>query len=177
MRILLAPVFLSAVAILTSACGGGSTPATSTAPAPSPYQPVVSLNQIMVSIVDPHSHEIWDATGDPGKAPATDEDWRNMRHAAITLAAGGNLTMMSGNGPKDQVWRQQKDWNQLSQALSDAGLAAAAAVQDRNLNKLSRAGDQLVNACLNCHREYKLEIPQIWADRELHGAPAVEGKH
>ena len=163
-------VLCSAAVVLASACGGASQPASSSvaSSAASPYQPVVSLNQIMVSIVDPHSHEIWDATGDPSKAPKTDEDWRNMRHAAVTLAAGGNLTMMSGNGPKDQVWRQQKDWNQLSQALSDAGLAAAAAVQDRNLNMLSRAGDQLVNSCLNCHREYKLEIPEIWADRELH---------
>ena len=161
-------------AALASAC--------TAAPASKPeqqaaYQPVVTLNEIMVGIVDPHSHEIWDAAADPKKAPQTDEDWRNLRHAAITLAAAGNLTMMSGNGPKDAVWRQQKDWNQLSQGVSNAGLAAAEAVRNRSVPGLSKAGDQLLQACLNCHKEYKLEVPSIWADKEIHGAPPVEGAH
>ena len=142
-------------ALLASACS--TEPAQQQAAA---YQPVVSLNEIMVNIVDPHSHELWDAAAAPDKTPKTDEDWRNIRHAAITLAAGGNLTMMSGNGPKDQVWRDQKDWKQLSQAISDAGLAAALAVQNRNVEALSKAGDQLLQACLNCHKEYKLENPE-----------------
>jgi cytochrome c556 len=132
------------------------------------YKPVVSLNQIMVNIVDPHSHEIWDATANPAKAPKTDEEWRNVRHAAVTLAAGGSLTSMSGNGPKDQVWRSQKDWGKLSQAVSDAGLAATEAVQNRSVAALSKAGDQLLQACLNCHKEYKLTIPEISADPEIH---------
>jgi cytochrome c556 len=132
------------------------------------YKPVISLNQIMVNIVDPHSHEIWDAAANPAKAPKTDEEWRNVRHAAVTLAAGGSLTSMSGNGPKDQVWRSQKDWGKLSQAVSDAGLAATEAVQNRNVAALSKAGDQLLQACLNCHKEYKLVIPEISADPEIH---------
>jgi len=156
-------------ALIVSACSTG--PAKQAAPeTTAAYQPVVSLNEIMVNIVDPHSHEIWDAAADPARAPKTDEDWRNIRHAAITLAAGGNLTMMSGNGPKDQVWRSQKDWNKLSQAISDAGLAAAMAVQNRNVAALSKSGDQLLQACLDCHKQYKLEIPRITADPEIHAA-------
>ena len=85
--------------------------------------------------------------------------------------------MMSGNGPKDQVWRQQKDWNQLSQAVSDAGLAAVQAVQNRSLGAMSKASDQLLQSCLNCHREYKLDVPKIWADKETHGAPQAERPH
>ncbi len=165
-------LFMSACLVLAtaivSACTGSQPQPAASAAA---YQPVVSLNEIMVNIVDPHSHEIWDAAGDPAKAPKTDEDWRILRHAAITLAAGGNLTMMSGNGPKDQVWRQQKDWNQLSQAVSDAGLAAALAVQNRSLGAMTKASDQLLQSCLNCHREYKLDVPKIWADKETHEAP------
>jgi cytochrome c556 len=150
-------------ALILSACSAGPTQQ----PTP-PYQPVITLNEIMVNIVDPHSHELWDAAADPAKAPKTDEDWRTIRHAAITLAAAGNLTIMSGNGPKDQVWRQQKDWNMLSQAIADAGLAAAVAVQNRNIAGVSKAGDQLLLACLNCHKEYKLEPPKITADPEIH---------
>jgi len=157
---------LVAGALMASAC--------STAPPPQPaqqadgYKPVVSLNQIMVNIVDPHSHELWDAVSSPGKEPKTDEDWRNIRHAAVTLAAAGNLTMMSGNGPKDQVWREQKDWSTLSQAIADAGLSASVAVQNRNVAALSKAGDQLLQACLNCHKAYKSQMPPITADPEIH---------
>ena len=174
MRRFLISTLLFVGTVIVSACTGSQQPPATAAPA---YQPVVSLNEIMVNIVDPHSHEIWDAAGDPARAPKTDEDWRNLRHAAVTLAAGGNLTMMSGNGPKDQVWRQQKDWNQLSQAVSDAGLAAVQAVQNRSLGAMSKASDQLLQSCLNCHREYKLDVPKIWADKETHGAPQAERPH
>jgi hypothetical protein len=170
MRVLFTPALVGVAAVAT-AC------AAPTPPAPAAYQPVVSLNEIMVSIVDPHSHEIWDAAGDPARTPKTDEDWRNLRHAAITLAAAGNLTMQSGNGPKDQVWRDQKDWKTLSQAISNAGLAAAEATRNKNVAGLSKAGDQVLEACLNCHREYKLDVPKIWADKEIHGAPPVEAPH
>jgi hypothetical protein len=164
---------VGALTVVASACT--ATPAPPAPPAA--YQPVVSLNEIMVNIVDPHSHEIWDAAGDPARSPKTDEDWRNLRHAAITLAAAGNLTMMSGNGPKDEVWRNQKDWKTLSQAISNAGLAAAEATRNKSVSALSKAGDQVLEACLNCHREYKLDVPKIWADKEIHGAPPVEGPH
>ena len=162
-------MFLSG-ALLASACSTGpATQAPITAQQEAGgYKPVVTLNEIMVNIVDPHSHEIWDATANPAKAPKTDEDWRNVRHAAVTLAAGGSLTSMSGNGPKDQAWRSQKDWGQLSQAVSDAGLAATQAVRNRNVAALSKAGDQLLQACLNCHKEYKLVISEIMADPQIH---------
>jgi hypothetical protein len=42
------------------------------------------------------------------------------------------------------------------------------AVQNRDTEALSKAGDNLLQACLNCHKEYKLETPQITADPELH---------
>jgi cytochrome c556 len=153
-------------ALIVSACSAG--PAQQAAPQATAYKPVVTLNEIMVNIVDPHSHELWDASASSAKAPQTDEEWRNIRHAAITLAAAGSLTMVSGNGPKDQVWRDQKDWAALSQAISDAGMAASLAVQNRNVAALSKAGDQLLQACLTCHKAYKELIPPISADPEIH---------
>ncbi len=85
--------------------------------------------------------------------------------------------MMSGKGPKDQVWRDQKDWKPLSQAISNAGLAAAEATRNKSVAGLSKAGDQVLEACLNCHHAYKLDVPRIWADKEIHAAPPVEGPH
>lgn len=147
----------------------GSTTPAETAPAPAAaadtaYTPVVSLNEIMVYVVDPHSNELWDAATRP---PQTDAAWRTLNHAAVSLAASGGLTKVSGNGPNDQRWVSQPDWVRHSQSLSDAGLAAVAAVRDRDAAALSKAGDALVLSCINCHREYKLAVPQIWTERQF----------
>jgi hypothetical protein len=137
-----------------------------TAPAPvdTTYTPVVSLNEIMVYTVDPHANELWDAAVKP---PTTDEGWRQLNRAAVTIAASGNLTKLSGNGAKDAQWTQQEHWVQHSQSVADAGIAAMKAVRDKDQQQLSRAGDQLVLTCINCHREYKLEVPKIWTERQL----------
>jgi len=149
--------------------------ACTTQPAPAPaasapaaaeqpsYTPVLSLNQIMVSVVDSHSHEIWDVVE---KAPKTEEEWEALEHAAATLAAAGSLTRLSGNGPDDQKWPGEPDWSRYSQKLSDAGLAAFRAVNARDVTAVNKAGDQLVLACIECHKEYKLNVPRIWSDHE-----------
>lgn len=126
----------------------------------SAFKPGVTLNQMMVSIVDHNSHIVWDAAV---QAPKTAADWETLEAAAVTLAAGGNLTMVGGNGPGDQQWTQQKDWAKHSQALADAGLLTLQAVQAKNLDGLQKAGDQVLLTCLACHRQYRLTDSKIHA--------------
>jgi hypothetical protein len=154
---------LAVTAVATCACT--AQPSQSTSPnAKAEYTPVVSLNEIMVYVVDPHSNEIWDAAVNP---PTTDKGWAELQHAAVVLAASGNLTKLGGNGPKDQRWTDEADWARYSQAVADGGLAAVQAVRTRNTKALSQAGDQLVLTCINCHREYKLDVPAIWTERQF----------
>lgn len=156
----------SALALLGCSTQPASAPASESAAAPvaaQNYSPVLSLNQMMVSVVDSHSHEIWDVAE---KAPATDQEWETLEHAAATLAAAGSLTRMSGNGPDDQRWPMEPDWNKYSQMLSDAGLTAFRAVNAKDVAAVNAAGDQLVLACIACHKEYKLNVPRIWSDHE-----------
>jgi len=131
--------------------------------AAAPYVPVISLNEIMVSVVDSNSHKLWDAAA---KAPTTDDQWKELEHSAVTLAAAGNLTAVSGNGPKDQRWTEQPDWRKHSEAVSTAGVDAIKAVRAKDVVALNKAGDALVMTCINCHREYKLDVPKIWSDHE-----------
>ena len=134
------------------------------------YTPVVSLNEIMVYVVDPHSNEIWDAALKP---PTTEDGWKQLQHAAVVIASSGNLTRLSGNGPEDQDWVMQTDWSRYSQAVADSGLAALEAVRTRNVGALSKTGDQLTLACINCHREYKLDVPKIWTERQFPPEPPI----
>lgn len=159
---------LGVAMLAASACSTKPAEAPATAVTPvtpaAAYAPVVSLNEIMVYVVDTHSNEIWDAAMTP---PANDEGWKELQRAAIALAAAGSLTRVSGNGPKDQQWTQQADWAKHSQAMSDAGLAAVTAVRSRNVTEIARAGDQLVITCIACHREYRLDVPKIWTERQF----------
>jgi hypothetical protein len=156
-----------AAALTVGACSPAPAPAPAPEPAPAPavdYTPVVSLNEMMVYIVDPHANELWDAAT---AAPKTDAQWAQLRRAAVMVAASGSLTKISGNGPKDQQWTQQTDWIKHSQAMTDAGLALKNAVEAKDVAALGKAGDQLVVSCITCHREYRLDVPQIWTERQL----------
>jgi hypothetical protein len=168
---------LSGLTVAMLAAGACSTkpaeaPASAVTPA-SPaadFAPVVSLNEIMVYVVDSHSNELWDAAMTP---PTSDAGWKELQRAAIAIAAAGSLTRVSGNGPKDQQWTQQADWVKYSQAMSDAGLAAVTAVRSRTATELAKAGDRLVVTCIDCHREYKLDVPKLWTERQF---PPEEAK-
>jgi len=155
---------LAAGACSTKPAEAPASAATPASPAVAGYAPVVSLNEIMVYVVDSHSNEIWDAAMAP---PANDDGWKELQRAAIAVAAAGSLTRVSGNGPKDQQWTQQVDWAKYSQAMSNAGLAAVTAVRSRNVTAIAKAGDQLVVTCIDCHREYKLDVPKIWTERQF----------
>jgi hypothetical protein len=160
---------LSIAALAAAGCNAppaSAPPAETAAPAKveTSYTPVVSLNEIMVYVVDTHSNELWDASMVP---PKTDEGWKSLQRAAVALAASGSLTRLSGNGPDDQRWTAQADWAKYSQDVADAGLAALQAVRAKDTAALSKAGDQLVVTCITCHREYKLDVPKIWTERQL----------
>ncbi|MEQ1759821.1 MAG: cytochrome c [Vicinamibacterales bacterium] len=164
---------VSGLLVLTALAVGAcnSTPAEAPAPAPAPavapvvdYTPAVPLVEMMVYVVDTHANEIWDAAMTP---PKTDAQWKALNRAAVVLAASGSLTKLSGNGADDQKWTAQGDWIRHSQALSDAGATVVKAVQAKDPAALSTAGDALVVSCINCHREYKLEVPSLWTERQL----------
>jgi cytochrome c556 len=165
-RLLMSGCMAAALAI--AGCGGGAPPAEpqpEPAPAAPAFQPVVSLNEVMVNVVNHNGHFIWDADI-PGEEPTTDEDWINIEAAAVTLAAAGSITMHGGNGDGDTLWLDEPDWQRHSQALAGAGLAAIRAARNRDRMALTDAGNALVNSCINCHREYRLDVPEIWA-REI----------
>jgi hypothetical protein len=156
-----------------AACGGG-------APAPAPetegaaaavpasaqaFKPVMSLNQIMVDVINESAHGIWDLDI-PGREPKTDEDWSAVRHAAATIAAGGSITLHGGSGAEDTKWIGMPEWQSMSQAMTDKGLQALVAAERRNMEAVRTAGNELLLTCIQCHNAYRLGIPNIWAERE-----------
>jgi cytochrome c556 len=129
-----------------------------TAAAPPPLRSPVSINAEMVTIVDHAGHQLWEAER-PGKAPKTDAAWANLEEHATQLAAAGALVSLAGTGTNDIVWTDSAGWQKWSRALSDAGLAALKASQDKNMDALVAANGRLVEACEGCHKEFKPDLP------------------
>ena len=116
----------------------------------------VSVNALMVALVDHGSHEIWDVAETP---PESDTDWEQLEYHAIQLAAAGTMISMGGTGPADAGWVASPDWQRFAQQIADTGTRAIDAVRSRSVGELNSIGDSLVETCEACHTEFKPDLP------------------
>jgi mono/diheme cytochrome c family protein len=132
-----------------------------------------NLNQVMRGVLFPSSNVLFDVqTQDPGarKAGARAEagtttarygdvydPWQVVDAAAIAIAESGPVLMTPGrrceNGKPVPVDRT--DWQKYVQELVQTGRAAYKASQSRNAAAVIEVGNQISDACANCHRVYR----------------------
>jgi hypothetical protein len=145
-------------------------------------KPVVSVKELMHDMIDPASDYIFDAVstnvtakGLVESAPKTDEDWEKIRTGAVTLAEGvyllkvprpfappGDENNTQGPNPTEltpaqilaKVQRDPVEWNARIEALRNVGLEVLDIVKRKDVKELWDAGENLDNACENCHRSY-----------------------
>jgi hypothetical protein len=151
----------------------------------------------MDSIVDPSADYLWDSVativtrkGTEERRPRTDEDWKNVRRRAIELIEAPNLLMMEGRkvakpgeksenpgielGP-EQIQEildgDRATFVQRAHALQDAAKEALAAIDKKDVDALSNAGETIDEACEQCHLKYW--YPPDAAERLKAGAGSV----
>src|SRR5579862_1371888 len=145
-------------------------------------KPVVSVKELMHDMIDPLADNIFDAvkvettkTGTVEKLPKTDEDWEKIRIGATTLAEGiyllkvprpfapaGDENNSTGPDPSELAPAQIKAkleadpvlWNAKIEALRNVALEVLQIVKNRKTDELWEAGDNLDQACENCHVQY-----------------------
>jgi len=117
-----------------------------TAQAPSPFQPVGNVSQVMIDIIYPTSDALFYIERNP---PKNDHDWSVIRGAALTLAESGNLLLMGSRA------RDQDRWAKDAKLLIDAGTAAFKAAQKKDLQAILDLNEQLTTSCTTCHRHYR----------------------
>jgi hypothetical protein len=129
-----------------------------------PYIRAHSLQQLMVTVMEPDAQVFWHSSGtvsDSGGTrdltPTTPEGWAAARSAAATVAETGNLLMTP-------VYGQDRgpDWITFAQELVRAGREAEAAAANRDGDAMFEAGGKLSEACSACHQAY---LPQEQAAR------------
>jgi hypothetical protein len=116
------------------------------AQAPTTFQPVGSMRQLMIDIIYPTSDAIFYVDRDP---PKNAHDWDVLKTDALTLAESGNLLMMEGRA------RDQKNWILESKMLIDIGGKAYKAAQNKDIEGIRALNDSLNAACVVCHYQYR----------------------
>jgi len=116
----------------------------------------VSLNEIMVALVNHSADPIWLAAW---RNPQTDKDWRNLERMAYQLQLAGALLVIPGTGPQDDEWSASPRWTNWAGQLAKAGGRAVDAATSRDLSRISRSGDEIVDICEGCHIDFKPDLP------------------
>lgn len=123
-----------------------------------PFLPLsISINALMVSMVDDVAHDIWEG-GNKGAA-LSGREWQIIDEHAQQLQAAATLVSLGGTGQADRGWVTSPAWQDWSRKLRDAGVTVKRAVDTKNQMALRSAGDALVDVCEGCHKQFKPALP------------------
>ena len=107
-------------------------------------KPVADLPQLMQAMVIPSSNNLFNVARQP---PKDEKEWTAVRNSAVILAESGNLLMI-GNRAKDSVWMK------TSLAMVEAGATALTAAEAKDVDGITEAGNQIIDACEVCHETH-----------------------
>ncbi|MES2012276.1 MAG: hypothetical protein V4445_00860 [Pseudomonadota bacterium] len=172
----LVAVILATMSIGVTACSQK----TESAKIVSPFTPTATLQELMVSVIDPNVDPIWNATstvstkeGTVEKTPQTDAEWTTLRNHALTLVEVSNLLVIEGRpvaalgvststhavelNPQDVqklIETHRGDFINHAHALQEGAKLMLAAIDARNPEELARVGGIVDHACEQCHSQF-----------------------
>ena len=117
----------------------------------------VSINALMVTLIDHSAHYIWDYASNTRFMG--DTEWQAIEYYAIQLAAAGPLITLGGSGVADDAWAESEEWTRYAREMTEAAQTAMNAARLHDDPLLDEAGDRLVAACEGCHEAFKPELP------------------
>jgi hypothetical protein len=189
--LILVGAMLLAAALAIAACQRDRSSQTQSAATAQPaYVPTATVKDLMLSLVDPSADEVWNAVsttstsaGIIDNVPKTDEDWTKVRHGALKLVEAANLLQMPGRhvarpGEKSETPGVELEPSEMealinkdrgafiarAQALQNVSAKVLQAVDAKDANKVFEVGDEIDEACENCHTHYwypNEKIPQF----------------
>jgi hypothetical protein len=177
------PVIVGAVlatALATAACQRDRPQTQSAGTAQPEYVPTATVKDLMLSLVDPSADEVWNAvsststaSGIVDNAPKTDEDWTKVRRGALKLVEAANLLQMPGRhvarpGEKSETPGVELEPSEMealinkdraafiarAKALQNVSSKVLLAVDAKDASKVFEIGDEIDEACENCHTHY-----------------------
>ena len=139
--------------LLAAACGG---------PQPPPFKPMTDNKLLMDAVIEPAADRIWESVGwvitidgEQEIQPQNDEEWHEIRNAAITVAESGNLLMMVPRA------KDSDEWMRIATGMIDTGMKLAEAADRKDKKALFDVGGELYSVCSNCHMKYSPEVARV----------------
>jgi cytochrome c556 len=127
-------------------------------------QGTITTKQIMVDKAIPDSNALFDAGG---REKPTDQEWAEFKKHALSLTEAGNMLMKPGQIATGATKVKSKAkanaanpaaWNAAAKLMADAGKAAAAAIDKKDLDLLGGdVGEKILNSCSACHDKYMIK--------------------
>jgi hypothetical protein len=143
-------------------------------------QVILTIKDLMESIIDPSSDTLWGAVGtvvdNEGiheMFPKTNEEWQEPRRAAVRIVEGSNLLIMpdreaapSGTAseapgvelepPQITVLMKEKrkTFDAFARALQGVGVEALGAIDAKDTSLLLEIGARMENVCEGCHQTF-----------------------
>jgi hypothetical protein len=144
------------------------------------FRPVASIQDIMLSIIDPNIDFVWNAVttistkeGIEEKVPETDEDWREVKKHALVVLEASNLLLIKGRNVaidgvntstggaelsaadiQNLINSTRPEFNKRALVLHDAMQLVIAAIDKKDPEELIRTGGLVEQACEQCHSQY-----------------------
>lgn len=117
----------------------------------SAQQPLLTVKEIMNAMITPTTTTIWGAY-----QLETEAQWQEVRNAALSVIAAGNLLQSGGAGEGEAARAAEADWQEYNQQMIEAARQVIGAVESRDEDALSAAGnDALYPPCESCHQRYQ----------------------
>jgi hypothetical protein len=139
-----------------------------------------TIKDVMESMIDPSADTLWgaagtviDKQGTQDLSPKTQEQWLDVRRAAVRIIEGANLLMMPGReaapaGTKSEVpgvelepaeitaliKKKRKSFDAFAKALQALGLEARQASEAKNVPLLEDIGGRMEDVCEGCHQTF-----------------------
>ena len=184
MRMFLSLALSCALLTVLSACSSvpstTAKPSTSASSGEGEYRLTATIKDLMDAEVDYNADWLWDAVstetsaqGVTDRRPKTDDDWKEARYHAIGLLEATNLLQMPGRavakpgeksenpgieeGPEEIKALMDADrasWLKYTHGLYDATKLMLDAIDKKDADQMLDLGDQLDQACEDCHKHY-----------------------
>ena len=139
-----------------------------------------TIKDLMDSIIDPSADVVWGAVGTVvdqdgvhDTFPKTQEEWLNVRRAAIRIIEGSNLLMMPGReaappGSKSEapgveleppeitalIKKSRRSFDAFARTLQALGFEAVRAIEAQDTAALLEIGGRIQDACEGCHQVF-----------------------
>ena len=112
---------------------------------------LLSVKEIMNGLITPTTTIIWGAC-----QLETDAQWQEVKNAALSVIAAGNLLQFGGAGEGEAAAAVEADWKTYNQQMIEAARLVMLAADNKDEEALSAAGnDALYPPCESCHQQYQ----------------------